>query len=281
MQNNKPLVTVIIPIYNEKRDIGDCIESLKQQKYKPLEIIVVDDGSTDSTLKTLKKIKGIKLVKQNHLGPGAARNKGAKKAKGYILVFVDADMTFDKKFVAMLTRPIRKEKAIGTYSIEEYVSNNENRWARNWSINRGWVEGRMHPKKYPKTQKVFRAILKQKFDSVGGFDTEVGYTDDWTLAKKLKTEAVHAEGAVYYHRNPDSPGEAFQQARWMAKRPYKMGIIGRLFAMLRATLPTSFLIGTIKAIRHKSPSFLIFKLTIDYAIFLGIASMFIGRKRVK
>lgn len=281
MMKNNPVISVIIPAYNEKRDIINCIDSLKAQIYKPLEIIIVDDGSSDSTLKLLKRIKGIKIVKQEHLGPGAARNKGAKKARGEILVFMDADMTFERKFIDKLTLPIREGKAIGTFSKEEFVSNNENRWARNWSINQGWEVGRMHPKNYPDTQKVFRAILKDKFHSVGGFDTQVGYTDDWTLARKLETDAIHADGAIFYHRNPDSLREAFNQARWMAKRPYKLGILGRLLAMLRVSFFASFIVGTIKAIRYKTPSYLLFKLIIDSASFIGIASMFVGRKRIK
>lgn len=277
----KPLISVIIPTYNEERHISQCIESFKIQTYKPLEIIVVDDGSRDKTLKILKKTKGIRVLKQKHQGPGAARNKGALKAKGEILVFVDADMTFDKKFIDKLTLPIRIGKTIGTFSREEFVSNSENLWARNWSINRGWEEGRMHPTNYPDTQKVFRAILKDKFDSVGGFDTKVGYTDDWSLANKLGKEAIAAEGAIFYHRSPDSLKEAFIQARWMSQRPYKLGIIGRWLALLRVSLPISLIVGTLKAIKHQSASFIPFKIVVDFASFVGISRMFLRKSRVK
>ncbi|MCH7951342.1 glycosyltransferase family 2 protein [Patescibacteria group bacterium] len=277
----RPMISVIIPAYNEERDIIRCIDSLKNQTYKPLELIVVDDGSTDKTRKVLKKVKGIRLLRQEHRGPGAARNKGAKKAKGEILVFVDADMTFHRQFIKRLTRPIREGKAIGTFSKEEYMENPKNRWAGNWSINRGWQEGRMHPKDYPDTQRVFRAILKEKFDSVGGFDTNVGYTDDWTLSKKLRKEAIAAPGAIFYHRSPDSLSEAFRQAKWMAQRPYKLGILGRGITMARTSLPISLIVGVVKAARYKTPSFILFKIVVDFASFLGITRMFVGRQRVK
>jgi glycosyltransferase involved in cell wall biosynthesis len=278
---NNPLVTIVIPAYNEVKVIKDCIDSLREQTYKPFEIIVIDDGSKDRSKKILKRIRGIRLLSQEHLGPGAARNKGAMKARGEILVFVDADMTFDKRFIDRLTLPIREGKAIGTFSKEEYVANNDSRWARNWSLNLGWESGRMHPKKYPKKQKVFRAILKEKFDSVNGFDTDIGYTDDWTLAKKLKTQAIQAKGAVFFHKNPDSLKEAFKQMSWVVKRPYKLGIIGRTIALLRVSLPLSLIIGIIKAVRYRKPSFFLFKIIIDTAAFLGILSMFIRSKRVK
>jgi glycosyltransferase involved in cell wall biosynthesis len=278
---NPKLVSIIIPVYNERRDIISCLESLKAQTYKPIEIIVIDDGSTDKTLKILKKLKGIRLIKQEHQGPGAARNKGAKKARGEILVFVDADMTFHRQFIERLTKPIREGKAIGTFSKEEFVSNNETNLARAWSINRGFKEGRMHPADYPDKQNVFRAVRKDKFDSVSGFDTKVGYTDDWTLSKKLNSQAIAAPGAIFYHRNPDTLAEAMTQARWMAQRPYKLGIIGRALAMIRVSLPVSLLVGTIKAIKHRTLSFVFFKIAVDFASFLGITRMFLRKKRVK
>ncbi|OGY18473.1 MAG: hypothetical protein A2900_03575 [Candidatus Chisholmbacteria bacterium RIFCSPLOWO2_01_FULL_50_28] len=278
---NNPFVSVVIPAYNEEKVIGECLSSLNNQTYKPLEIIVVDDGSTDRTEKILKTQKGIRLVKQDHRGPGAARNKGAMKARGEILVFVDADMTFDRRFIDRLSAPIRDGKTVGTFSKEEIVSNLNNRFARYWSLNRGFAEGRMHPKNYPDTQPVFRAIRKEKFLEAGGFNPKAGYTDDWTLSQKLGIPATHAEGAVFYHSNPETLREVFSQARWMAKRPYKLGIVGSLLALVRASLPLSLVVGLVKAIRYKSPSFLPFKVVVDFATNLGIISMLFGRSRAK
>src|SRR5690606_41627932 len=108
----------------------------------------------------------VNLVQQKHLGPGEARNLGAKKAKGKILAFVDADMTFDQEFLEYLVKPIQEGKTNGTLGKEEYVSNWDNIWARCWNLNEGWMERRRHPIGYPDTQKVFRAILKEEFDRV-------------------------------------------------------------------------------------------------------------------
>lgn len=278
---NNPLVSVIIPTYNEQAVIAACIDSLRQQSYKPLEIIVVDDGSKDRTQKIVKKMKGIHLLIQDHLGPGAARNKGAKKAKGEILVFIDADMTFDTRFIQRLSKPIRDGKAIGTFSKEEFVVNPENRWSRCWSQNRGWPEGKMHPADYPDTQKVFRAIRRDAFEEAGGFDAKVGYTDDWTLSEKLGKQAIAAHGAIFFHRNPATLKEVYLQAKWLAQRPYKLGVIGRIVTMLRTAFPISILVGTIQAVRHKSAAFLVFRLVFDLARFTGVTRMFLGKPRVK
>jgi len=278
---NDPLISVIIPAYNEERDVSHCLESLKLQTYHPLEIIVVDDGSTDKSLKIVSSLRGIRLVKQEHLGPAQARNKGVKKAKGEILVFVDADMTFEKHFIDKLTKPIREGKSIGTFSKEEYVANNNERWARLWSLNRGFREGRMHPTSQSDRQKVFRAILKKDFDSVGGFTPGVGYTDDWTLSQKLGEQAVAAEAAVFFHRNPQTLSEVFAQSRWMAQRPYKLGAVGMLLALLRVSFPISLMVGVAKAIRYRTPAFVPFRLLTDWGQTVGISRLLMLRRRVK
>jgi glycosyltransferase involved in cell wall biosynthesis len=243
-----------------------------------MEIIVVDDGSTDNTLKQLKNVK---ILKQRHKGPGAARNLGASKAKGEILVFVDADMTFDKDFIKKLVAPIEGGEAKGTFSKKEYVSNWDNVWARCWNINEGWEEKRRHPKNYPDKQKVFRAILKTEFDKVGGFDSSKGYMDDWSLSGKLGYEAITAPGAKFYHRNPDSLGEVFRQARWIGKRPYKLGVLGSIIALLRVTLPASLFLGKVKALLNLFPQFMIFKPIYDFGVFVGILDFLITGKRIK
>src|SRR3990167_8387264 len=169
-------LSVIIPVYNEEDVIIDCLKSLSHQIYKDFEIIVVDDGSTDN-LKL--KSQNLKILTQNHKGPGAARNLGAKHAKGDILIFVDADMTFDKDFIKELVAPIKAGKGIGTFSKEEYLLNKNNDIAVCWNINRyilnKWkldsqVYSRMLPAGYPDKQEVFRAIKKSGFMKVGGFD---------------------------------------------------------------------------------------------------------------
>ena len=270
-------ISVVIPTYNESNVIGECIESLSKQTYHDFEIIVVDDGST----KTLEKISSqVTTLHQNHLGAGAARNLGAKQAKGEILVFVDADMTFDKNFLKNLVKPIVLGKANGTFSKYEYVSNWENVWARCWNINQNWEERKRHPRNYPDKQKVFRAILKKEFDKVGGF-TPGGYTDDYSLYDKLGYMAASTPGAIFYHENPSSLKEIFIQAKWVGKRGYKLGAFGYLIGIVRASLPISFMVGTFKALINMLTAFLVFKLVYDFGILIGMLEMILTGKRAK
>lgn len=266
-------VSVIIPTYNEEKVILDCLESLGKQSLTDFEIIIVDDGSTDTTPQIVERLtkieKSINLLKQNHKGAGAARNLGVKQAKGEILVFVDADMTFDENFLAKLIAPIVKDNLIGTFSKDEYLANKDNVWAVCWNINRGLPKYKMHPDNYPNTQKVFRAIQKRVFDQADGFDEKAGYTDDW-LANKIGSEAVVAKGAVFYHKNPESLEEVFDQSKWMAKRRYKLGTLGSLIGLARVSLPVSIAVGLYKSVINLLPAFLVFKIVSDTAIFLGI-----------
>lgn len=271
-----PKVSVIIPTYDEEENINECLESLSKQSYKNLEIIIVDDGSTDkSKIKIQKsksqfKIKNLMLLEQNHKGAGAARNLGAKHAKGEFLVFIDADMTFDKDFVSQLVQPIIEGKTIGTFSKEEYLANKDNIWAVCWNINRGLPKNRMHTDNYPANQKVFRAILKREFERVEGFNEKAGYTDDWSLSEKLGVEAQAAPHAVFYHKNPGTLKEVFIQSKWMAKRRYKMGNLGIFIALVRVSLPVSVPMSIYLTIRHKTLNISLFKIVSDFGQFIGI-----------
>ena len=85
---NDPLISIIIPTYNEEKDIQQCLLSLNDQDYINKEIIIIDDGSTDSTVNIIKTFPNIILVRGSHSGPGHSRNMGSKFAKGEIFRFV-------------------------------------------------------------------------------------------------------------------------------------------------------------------------------------------------
>ena len=85
------LVSVVIPVYNGERFLGEAIDSIRAQSYRPLEIIVVDDGSTDGTARVAKSYSPVVYVYQANSGQAAARNHGVELASGEFLAFLDAD----------------------------------------------------------------------------------------------------------------------------------------------------------------------------------------------
>jgi glycosyltransferase involved in cell wall biosynthesis len=87
-----PLVSIIIPVYNSAAYLEDALRSALEQDYENKEIIVVDDGSTDSTPTILRRFEDrVTILSQSNAGPGVARNRGLKHAKGTYIAFLDAD----------------------------------------------------------------------------------------------------------------------------------------------------------------------------------------------
>lgn len=97
---NSVSVSVIIPVYNGEKYIGRCLDAVRASSYSPYEVIVVDDYSTDDTANVARH-RGIAVYRPGgKSGPAAARNYGAKYAKGDILLFVDSDVEINKDTVA-------------------------------------------------------------------------------------------------------------------------------------------------------------------------------------
>lgn len=108
---SRPLVSIIVPTYNVEKYIEDCMVSILNQSYSNIEIIIIDDGSTDTTPDFLKQFdKKVHLtLNPINQGQGAVRNQGIKKASGKYILFVDADDWMDYGTVERLV-----DKAIQT-----------------------------------------------------------------------------------------------------------------------------------------------------------------------
>ena len=89
--NEQESISVIIPVYNGERYIAEAVGSVLSQDFSPLEIIVVDDGSTDQTAELLRSYANVRYVCQSRLGASAARNNGVRCSSGGWLAFLDAD----------------------------------------------------------------------------------------------------------------------------------------------------------------------------------------------
>lgn len=97
----RPKVSVCVPVYNAERYVSDCLDSLITQTLNDLEIVCVDDGSTDESPKILdeyaRKYKNIKVIHQKNTGLGGARDTGVENASGEYIGFIDADDKADSK----------------------------------------------------------------------------------------------------------------------------------------------------------------------------------------
>ena len=97
-----PLISIIIPVFNVEQYIPQCLSSVLRQSYKNLEIICIDDGSTDSSLDILRHYQQtdtrIRVISQTNKGVAAARNLGLNLASGELLIFIDSDDWLDDTF---------------------------------------------------------------------------------------------------------------------------------------------------------------------------------------
>ena len=92
MNPPRPSISVIIPAHDAERFLGDALDSVAEQRYQPVEVIVVDDGSTDATASVAHDhALAPHIVSQSQSGPGAARNRGIERASGNLIAFLDAD----------------------------------------------------------------------------------------------------------------------------------------------------------------------------------------------
>ena len=115
MQKNDYTISVIIPVFNAADYISECIESVLRQSLKKLEIIFIDDGSTDNSYNIINKYitaENIKLISTKNIGPGRARNIGIDKSNGKFIAFMDADdLYYDDLALEILYNNAIKEKA--------------------------------------------------------------------------------------------------------------------------------------------------------------------------
>ena len=219
------LISVIIPAYNSEKTIVNTIEALIKQNYpkKNYEILVVDDGSTDATRNVVKKIKKVRLIKQNHNGPAAARNLGAKKSRGDILLFTDADCIPDKNWIKEMTMPFKNSNIVGVSGT--YKTLNKNKFmARFVGYEIEQRHERMKKHKFIDFIGTFSAAYRKKiFFKFGGFDTrfKTSSGEDPELSYRIDKaglKMVFQPKAIVFHPHPDSLWkylkQKYQRAVW-------------------------------------------------------------------
>lgn len=122
---SEKLVSVIVPAYNAEKYLRETIDSILAQTVKPYEVIVIDDGSTDSTSDIAIAYGGlVRCVRQTHGGPSKARNAGVDIAKGSYIAFLDADdLWLPEKIAIQLDIIERSEEPIAVFcQMEQFVS---------------------------------------------------------------------------------------------------------------------------------------------------------------
>ena len=183
----EPLVSVVIPVFNGERFLRNAVESVLAQKYSPLEIIMVDDGSTDGTADVARSLpETVRYLHQTNQGPAAARNRGIERAQGSLIAFADADDLWPEDKLALqlpyLMRDPAAEIVMGL--IQQVLLSEtgaENFAEPAFSVNLGSA-----------------IIRKSVFERVGLFDETMRYSEDvdWFMRAREGGAAIVTIDAV-------------------------------------------------------------------------------------
>jgi glycosyltransferase involved in cell wall biosynthesis len=172
----RPLVSVIIGVYNGEAYLGEAIESVLRQTYSPVELIVVDDGSNDGTPEVIERYgSAVRHVRQANRGMGGARNAGIAVAEGPFLAFLDADDRFTSEKLERQMEIFATEPTVDVVfgHMTEFVSPDIDEDAR------ALLRQPVHHVAWRTPNLML--VRRQAFDRVGLFSTtlKVGIGVDW------------------------------------------------------------------------------------------------------
>lgn len=218
--NEKALISVIVPVYNADDCLEECLKSIQKQTYGNLQIIVVDDGSTDNSAKICdefaKEDSRIIIIHQKNMGAATARKNAMQKASGEYVCFVDADDKIDDGFIEFLADSIGEcdlitsgcycensqgQYAIRTDSLEEKIYHNSNEmkyFISNMVVFEGRYDAGVLPFLWNKMYKT--ALVRETFDDI---DPTILYGEDWDFLFRyiLKAKSIRVTyKSFYYYR---------------------------------------------------------------------------------
>lgn len=204
----QPLVSVIIPTYNSDRFLIECIASLKRQTWKKVEVIVADDGSTDTTLKVAEKYK-CNVIRNPRRGRAEAKNEGMRRSSGKYLLFVDSDMELTRSVIGECVELADEDPHVGGIVIPER-SVGSSFWVKVRDFERSFYHGSI-----VESARFFPARLAKE---VGGFEEGLIFFEESTLPYKIQREKhsifPRIKAVILHHE------EDFSLATWLRKKFY-------------------------------------------------------------
>jgi glycosyltransferase involved in cell wall biosynthesis len=213
------LISVIIPTYNRANSICKTVESVLAQTYSPVEVIVVNDGSTDDTKSRLESYgENIRVVNQQNGGPSAARHAGAQVSRGEFLAFIDSDDIWLPEFLERCTSALHKAGSGTPCCVTNAVlQRTSGKHKRNTSFDSStlysrhseglwWNATEVLVSRFVQTSQT-SLIRRTAYDKAGGFDPSLRYNEDLDLALRLSLLgpwAFIAEPLVIWRQSEDS-----------------------------------------------------------------------------
>ncbi len=185
----KPTVSVIIPNYNYAHYVREAVESVLEQTYQPLEIIVVDDGSKDDSIRVLEEFgKRTRLIAQSNAGVSASRNHGVAESVGDFVAFLDADDSWHPEKVARQVEMFDRFPDLGLVHVGvQDVDADGGLLEQHLNGLDGDVSERLLLFEEPVILGGGSGILVRRsvFDEVGGFDLRLSTSADWDFCYQV------------------------------------------------------------------------------------------------
>ena len=208
-------ISVIIPIYNTEKYLDKCLSGILSQSISDIEVICVNDGSTDNSLQILdeyaKKDLRIKIVSQVNQGAGHSRNRGIKEATGEYLSFIDADDWIDNKFLEKALSTAEKTNADIVETTKSYnvYSDNEAKLFNKKNA-KGFIANGRCFRRDVVWDKLFKAEFIKKNDIT--FPNGLCHNDAYFLLQSLYYNAniVQDNEAIYYHNKANETSIRFK-----------------------------------------------------------------------
>ena len=199
-----PLVSVIIPVYNYDRYLAEAVESVLNQTYRNIEVIVVDDGSTDQSGAVARSFanRGVRYCQQVQAGIGPTRNKGVELAQGDFIAFLDADDRWPLEKIERQLQAFENDESLEMVFGQALQLQNGPAWEAGVNDKNLIVAG-MVPGMVPGTMLIKRAA----FDRVGKFqgNLKVGEFIDWyARAVELNVRSLVLPELLLWRRIHDS-----------------------------------------------------------------------------
>lgn len=210
MKNKLPLVTVIVPSYNHELYITKCIESIINQTYKNIELIVIDDGSTDKSVDILKKLKSMhtfKLIEhKKNLGLSSTKNEGLSIAKGKYIAGCASDDYWELRKIEKQVSQMEKDSSIGIcYGKTQAIDTSDTyiNGPKIFKAYSGYVFKRLLFSNFIPAPTVL--IRKDVYENVGAYDPEIKIEDWYMWLKVAKVYKIdYIDEVVAYYRQHDS-----------------------------------------------------------------------------
>ncbi len=185
-----PLVSAVVPTYDNADLAVEAVESVLAQTYQPLEIFVIDDGSTDETPERLEKYAGrVNLIFQEHKGAGAARNQGVSRSKGEYIAFLDSDdVWYPRKLEACVAALERESSYAACYHDYLMVDTERN---KRYAIPHYEISGRIAKELFVENLGFHTSTVvarRECFEKIGMFDEELIRAQDWDMWLRLTEE---------------------------------------------------------------------------------------------